>query len=113
MLLLQVMIDNRSKLTRLTKPLMFLGLRLCVPIYWVLIISSAFATASISSCSVSQLWLADPKLEIPTENSVISQDISEHTVDQCTSKKVSCDEEEMMNLSSEQKQVVKFLYKNF
>ena len=84
MLLLQVMIDNRSKLTRLTKPLMFLGLTLCVPIYWVLIISSAFATASISSCSVSQLWLADPKLEIPTENSVVSQDISEHTVDQCT-----------------------------
>ena len=72
MLLLQVMTENRSKLTRTPQPLMSLGLRLYVPICWVLIFSSAFATASTSSSSVSQLWLAVPTFDILIENTDLS-----------------------------------------
>ena len=42
--------------------------------------------------------VTDPKFDIPTENPKINQDISEHTVDQCTPKKVSCDDNVNVNL---------------
>ena len=34
---------------------------------------------------VSQLWLADPIIEIPTKNPEVSKDLSEHSADQSTS----------------------------
>ena len=111
-LLLLVMIGNNSKLTR-KKTLMFDGLRLCVPL-WVLIISFVFAfAASTSICSVLQLWLTDPDLKIQLKNPEVSKDFFAHLVDQSTSAEVSCGEEKMVDyLTSEQKRVIKSLYKN-
>ena len=60
---------------------------------WVLLISSSFATASLTPSSVSQLWLAVPNTEILSRNPEVYIDISENTADPSTSKKVSCDEE--------------------
>ena len=71
---------------------MSLGLRLSVPILWVLILSSISATASSPSSSVSQLWLADPTIDIPFKNPEVAKDLSEHTANQSTSKMVSCDD---------------------
>ena len=105
-----MMIINQSKHTRKT---LSVRLRLSVPTLWVLTISLSFATASTPSLSVLQFWLTDPGLNIQVVNTEVVKDSSEHLVDQSTSIVVSCGDVKMVNyLSSEQKQVVKYLYKN-
>ena len=78
--------------------------------FWVLSITLAFATTIISASSL-QLLSIDPTLDFLVENPEVSTDYSAYSCDKCTFFEVSCSEVSM-NLSSEQKQVIKSLYKN-
>ena len=91
---------------------MSVRLRLVVPALWVLTISLTLAAASIP-LPVPQFWSADPHCAIQSMNTEVVKDSSAHPVDQCTLTEVSCGYVKMVNyLSSEQKLVIKFLYKN-
>ena len=98
-----------------TKSLMLSRLRLYVP---VLVLSIALSIAAASKSSLDsqslQLWLTDHSnfthLEV---NQNISFDNLAHLVSQCTDDSLSCDAELMMSsLSTEQKYVLKKLYKS-
>ena len=82
-----------------------------VPIYWVLLISLALAATNRSTCSI-QLLSAKPILDLHSENPEVVFDNSASSVDKCTLLKVSWSWTSMMSLSSDQKQVIKSLYKN-
>ena len=80
-----------------TKPLMYPGLRLCVPSMWVLTISLTFAAASqtsqasLDSLSL-QLWLT----EHSSTHLIVNQNINDivdtfaYLVDQSTEVDLSC-----------------------
>ena len=89
---------------------MSVRLRLSVPMFWVLIVSLALATASKSSWSVPQLWSADPSLNIQVVNPEVVKDLSAYLVDHCTLTEVSCGDDKMKCLTSEQKKAIKFVY---
>ena len=82
-----------------------------VPLYRVLLIAYALATTVLPACS-SQLLSTDPTIDLLSENPEVGEDYSALSVDKCTLVKVSWRYTNMANLSSEQKQVIKCLYKN-
>ena len=82
-----------------------------VPMCWVLLIAYALATTVLPACS-SQLLSTDPTIDLLSENPEVGEDYSALSVDKCTLVKVSWRYTNMANLSSEQKQVIKCLYKN-
>ena len=81
-----------------------------VPWLWVLSVYVAFAE-TLTSCS-TQLLSKEPTFDFHIENPEVATDYSEHSGDKCTQFLVSWVRTSMMNLSSEQKQVIKGLYKN-
>ena len=80
-----------------TKTLMFSGLRLCVPLMWVLTISLTFAAASqilqssLDSLSL-QLWLTEHSSTHNRVNQSINENIDTivYLVDQSTDVDLSC-----------------------
>ena len=80
-----------------TKPLMYPGLRLCVPSMWVLTISLTFAAASqtsqasLDSLSL-QLWLTEHSSTHSRVNQSINENIDTivYLVDQSTDVDLSC-----------------------
>ena len=82
-----------------------------VPMRWVLLIPIALATTNRSTCS-TQFLSTEPTLDFHSENPEVFYDYTASSVDKCTFLEVSWSWTSMMRLSSEQKQVLKSLYKN-
>ena len=112
MLLLPVLM-SKSKHTRCSD-LKYSGLRLPVPIIWVLTISLTLALARASACALApQLRSPDPSEIHVKVNIDVIKDISDNPVHLRTTSEWSCDFAIMMPyLSKDQKQVLSSLYKN-
>ena len=89
---------------------MSLRLSESVPCFWVLLVIVTFVTSS--NFLESQLWKTESSsFQVKSDSSLLEESLA-LSVNQCTVEALSCDlEEKMNNLSVEQKQTVKSLYK--
>jgi hypothetical protein len=87
-------------------------LRTTVPFTWVLLTIVILAVRRTSPCLTTQLSLTDLPEELLDVNPEVNIDILENPVELCTDPILSCDFDRMMSeLSSDQKNVMKNLYK--
>ena len=87
-------------------------LRTTVPFTWVLLIIVILAVRRTSPCLTTQLSLTDLPEELLDVNPEVNIDILENPVELRTDPILSCDFDRMMSeLSSDQKNVMKNLYK--